>query len=131
MIQDNFYYLLSLVTVILFLVILYIAHALYHALQQIKSTARTIEEAIKSNQDLFDSIKRLSEQLNERVNEISPIIKDVNEASKKIKEMRSGIFNLLLFISNIAGGYLGRLPIFFTGLRWMLKKIKRGGDKNV
>lgn len=127
MIQDNFYYLLSLIAVILFLVILYLAHALYHMIQQIRSTARAIEEMIRNNQGLFDNINRLTEQLNDQIAELSPVIKQINEFSKRLKDMRAGIFNIILMISNLAGGYLGRIPLFFAGLRWVLKKFKRGG----
>ena len=128
--QDNFYYLLSLVVVILFFVILYIAHAFYHALQQIKSTARTIEETIKNNQEIFDNLKVLTERLNNQIGDLSPLVKQLNEVAQKIKDMRAGMFNLLLLVSNLAGGYFGKIPMFIAGVRWMLKKFKKGG-KNV
>lgn len=127
MIQDNFYYLLSLIAVILFLVILYLAHALYHTIQQIKSTAKAIEEMIRKNQGLFDNLNKLTEQLNEQVAELSPAVKQLNEFSKKLKDRTTGIFNMILTIAGLAGGSLGRVPLFFAGLRWMLKKFKRGG----
>ncbi|OGF64540.1 MAG: hypothetical protein A2Y62_06840 [Candidatus Fischerbacteria bacterium RBG_13_37_8] len=125
--QDNFYYLLSLGSVILIFVLLFLAHAFYHTLLQIKNTARTIEKAIQDNQELFDNLKELSSRLNEQVAELSPVIEELNATAKKVKEMKQGLLNSVFMLSSLTHGYLGKLPAFLMGMRWIIKKFRKGG----
>jgi len=125
MVQLNIYHFLIFIGFIFIIVFLFISYNFYQALQQIKSTARTIEKTIEDNQEIFENLKKITFQLNNQLEEINPIISQLKETINKFKELKSNLLNVLLFILGFMKSPLGKLPTFLSGLRWVLRKFKK------
>lgn len=125
MVQLNIYHFLIFIGFIFIIVFLFISYTFYQALQQIKSTARTIEKMIEDNQEFFENLRKIAFQLNNQLEEINPIIFQLKETIDKLKELKSNLLNILLFALGFVKSPLGKIPTFLSGLRWIFKKFKR------
>lgn len=124
-VQLNLYHFLIFIGFIFIIVFLFLSYSFYQVMQQIKSTARTIEKTIEENEELFENLKKITSQLNEQLTELNPIILQLKDTMNKIKTLKENIFNLLLFLLGFVKSPLGKLPSFISGFRWILKKFKK------
>jgi uncharacterized protein YoxC len=107
-----------------------IARTLIQTLQQIKSTARTVEKTIEENQELLENLKKMSRQLNEQISELAPVVTSLNDMSQKYNNLKTGFMSTAGIISNLLGTRLGKIPAFIAGVSWIYKKFKKGGKQS-